>query len=267
MGLRGRASPGGSRNPGPGRVSPECRGEDGPWPSNFWGTCREHWYQPPTAQMGKLRPRRAASPGALGSLSRSRCNRPSPRSTHRPVSGPHAALRRPWASELATKLIGSSWKDQGRRKAAGTKRTVPVSVEARERKQQRGEGRGRRPSSTPDAARRTRRRLCPLSGRSACQSLCTFANHRAPRRLQPTGPRRGQARGRGSGPPTAKVSELTRAVRPRPNPCTPRHTHRASGLLCPAASPRARLQTTFHPLLWPQAPQLQIYYHCFYNIN
>lgn len=92
--------------------------------------------------MGKLRPRRAASPGALGSLSRCRCDRPSPRSTHRPARGPHAALRRPWASELATKLIGSSWRDQGRRKAAGTKRAVLVSVEADERNWQRGEGRG-----------------------------------------------------------------------------------------------------------------------------
>lgn len=245
----------------------------GPWPSNFRGTCRGHWYQPSTAQMGKLRPRRAASPGALGSLSRSRCDRPSPRSTHRPASGPHAALRRPWASELATKLIGSSWRDQGRRKAVGTKRVVLVSVGAGERDQQSGgagPGRGRRPSSTPDAARRTRRRLGPLRGRSACQSLRTSANQRAPRRATAYGPKaRPSSRSPGGRVRPAHCESFRAnsgsAAQPEPWHAT---LHRQGvWVAVPSCTPTGEAQTTFHPLLWPQAPQLQIYYHCSCNLN
>ena len=143
LGLRGRASPGGSRDPGPGRGSPEFRGEHGTLalqlPGNLQGTLVPAVHR----SDGETEAKEPASPGALGSPSRSRCDRPSPRSTHRPASEPHAALRRPWASELATKLIGSSWRDQGRRKAVGTKRVVLVSVGAGERDQQRGEERGR----------------------------------------------------------------------------------------------------------------------------
>ena len=227
--------------------------------------------------MGKLRPRRAASPGALGSLSRSRCNRPSPRSTHRPVSGPHAALRRPWASELATKLIGSSWKDQGRRKAAGTKRTVPVSVEAGERKQQRGEGRG-------------------LGGAWAGPQA-VLHSRRGPEDAAPTRPaerpvclpitlhlRQSQSASAATAyGPTARPSSRSPGGRVRPAHCEsfransggaaqtePLHaTPHPQGVrvAVPGCSRRARLKTTFHPVLWPQAPQLQIYYHCFYNIN
>lgn len=89
----------------------------------------------------------------------------------------------------------------------------------------RGLGRGRRLPSTLDAARRTRRRLGPLSGRRACQSLLSSANHRAPRLTAahwPTGPQRRGRRVGGSDPPTAKVSEWTRALaQTRPCHSTP----------------------------------------------
>lgn len=52
---------------------------------------------------------------------------------------------------------------------------------AAHRAQGAGQGRGYAQRSTPDAARRTRRRLGPVSGRRACQSLLTFANHGVPR--------------------------------------------------------------------------------------
>ena len=46
-------------------------------------------------------------------------------------------------------------------------------------------------------------------------------------------------------------------MRPSPNPGTPRYTDRASGLLCPAARPRARLRRPFTHYSGPMLPNFR----------
>ena len=94
----------------------------------------------------------------------------------------------------------------------------------------RGRGRGRRLSSTLDAVRRTRRRLGPLSGRRACQSLLASANHRAPRLTaahRPTGPPETRSPGGRVGPAHSESFRVDSG--PGPAPAPPLHAHRPSG--------------------------------------
>lgn len=102
---------------------------------------------------------------------------------------------------------------------------------AAHRAQGAGQGRGYAQRSTPDAARRTRRRLGPVSGRRACQSLLTFANHGVPRMAvahrspqEGAGGRVQQRKfpsGLGPGPAPPAVSPPNTAPLSPPRPRTP----------------------------------------------
>lgn len=169
----------------------------------------------PSAHLGKLRPE-------TGGIS----FHPPPPTPPSPV--PKYSPAREWAARGAAMALGPPGPQQscreepdspGPERSGRDERAAPTAARARERGPPRGEGRargrGRGPRSTPDAAGRTRRWLGPLSGRRACQSLRTSANHGALRRAvgDPPSPAQPGWRAPGTGP-TAKVSEQIRASAP-----------------------------------------------------